>query len=119
MDLVFLGCVLIFYGWICPKLTPYIPEGKIKKLWILKFESKKYSTITNTLLCLLPSFLFCSIVDFRMQQFNPSSYFTLTIAILMLAFSCIYVFVHAMALYNTQFDDTFKNEDCYFGSSIL
>lgn len=65
MDLVFLGCALMFYGWVCPKLTPYLPEGSIKKFWILKFDTKKYSTISNSLLCLLPSFMFCSVMDFR------------------------------------------------------
>lgn len=119
IDMVFLGCVLAFYAVLCPRLTPYIPEGKMKKLWSYKFEQKKYSTLANTLLCLLPSFLFCSILDYRQQEFNPASYTTLAIAFLVLAFSCIFIFVHAMILYNTQFNDGYKNEDCYFGASIL
>lgn len=66
MDLVFMGCVLAFYGIICPRLTQYIPEGRLKKLWILKFQLKRYSTFSNTLILFLPSFLFCSIMDLRM-----------------------------------------------------
>lgn len=37
MDLVFLGAVVGFYAVVCPRLTPYIPEGKMKKLWTYKF----------------------------------------------------------------------------------
>jgi hypothetical protein len=32
-DIIFMGCLLVFYGIICPKLMPYIPEGQIEKFW--------------------------------------------------------------------------------------
>lgn len=114
-----MGCVLAFYGILCPRLTSYIPEGRLKKLWQLKFHLKRYSTFSNTLLLFLPSFLFCCINDLRVQAFNPSSYVTISISLLLLAFSCVFLFVHCTLLHNTQFNDSFKNEDCYFGSSIL
>lgn len=67
LDLVFLGCILVFYGIVCPRLTQYLPEGKIKALWFQKFELKKYSTLSNSMILLLPSYLFTSILDIRMQ----------------------------------------------------
>lgn len=58
---------------------------------------------------MIPSFLFCSIVDFRMIKFHPGSITTLAIAYILLSFCCVYVFFHAMVLYTTQFSDTDKN----------
>jgi hypothetical protein len=28
-DLIFMGCLLVFYGILCPMLKPYIPEGQM------------------------------------------------------------------------------------------
>lgn len=109
MDLVFLGCLLGFYGILCPLLTRFVPEGTMSRFWNYKFHLKRYSTLTNIVLCFLPSFQFCAIMDFRMQRFNPTSYVTLSISLLMLAFSCIYVFIHSLILYLTQFNDEYKN----------
>lgn len=109
MDLVFMGCILAFYGILCPKLAPYVPAGKLQKLWEYKFVLKKYSNVSNILLCFLPSFLVLSLFDLRIQKYNPSLTLSIGIAAIILAFSGVFVFLHAMILYSTQFNDSYKN----------
>ena len=80
---------------------------------------KRYSTVSSLIIFFMPSLLFSSALNFNMQTYNSSLIFSPGLSIFLISATGVFVFVHALFLFETRFIETYKNEECYMGSSPI